>query len=256
MTLPQPSGEFEWTQESWGAALRCGPVGAVARHCFSTRDLALEGVLAAPAPAWAALARVFDVAPDALVRMHQVHCADVFEARDGNRGSWPEADIAITDDSSLAVSVRTADCVPILLADRRGGAVAAVHAGWKGTAAGAAIVAVQSLTKRYGTRPEDVIAAVGPSIGPCCYEVGSDLAARFTSHPEATTWFSSGEKPHLDLWRASRDQLARAGVPNSQIHVCALCTFDYPALFHSYRRDGKSAGRLVAVIKSGTGTTP
>lgn len=256
MTFPQPSGEFEWTQESWGAAVRCPPLGIVARHCFSTRDLALEGGLAAPAPAWAALARSFDVTPDSLVRMHQVHCVDVFEARVANRSSRPEADIAITDDSAVAVSVRTADCVPILLADRRGRAVAAIHAGWKGTAAGAAIVAVQSLTKRYGTKPEDVIAAVGPSIGPCCYEVGSDLAGHFSSHPDAPTWFSADEKPHLDLWRATRDQLARAGVPHSQIHVCALCTFDHPHQFHSYRRDGKSAGRLVAVIKSAAGRTP
>ena len=256
MSFPQPSGEFEWTQESWGAAVRCRPLAAVARHCFSTRDLALEGVLANPAPAWGALARAFDVRPDSLVRMHQVHCADVFEARNENRGSWPEADIAITDDPSVAVSVRTADCVPILLADRRGGAVAAIHAGWKGTAAGAAIVAVQSLTTRYGTAPEDVIAAVGPSIGPCCYEVGPELARHFSSHPEAPTWFSTDEKPHLDLWRATHDQLARAGVPLGQIHVCALCTFDHPALFHSYRRDGKSAGRLVAVVKSAAGRRP
>ena len=256
MTLPQPSGDFEWTQESWGAALRCRPLDAVARHCFSTRDLALEGVLAAPAPAWASLARAFDVPLDSVVRMHQVHCADVFQADKANGASWPEADIAVTDDPAVALSVRTADCVPILLADRRGGAVAAIHAGWKGTAAGAAIVAVQSLTSRYGTKPEDVIAAVGPSIGPCCYEVGSELAGHFSSHPEAPTWFSQDETPHLDLWRASRDQLARAGVPHSQIHVCALCTFDHPALFHSYRRDGKSAGRLVAAIKSAAGKTP
>ena len=256
MTFPQPSGEFEWTQESWGVAMQCRPLGAVARHCFSTRDLALEGVLAVPAPAWEALARAFDVPSDSLVRMHQVHCADVFEAHNANRGSWPEADIAVTDDPSVAVSVRTADCVPILLADRRRGAVAAIHAGWKGTAAGAAIVAVQSLASRYGTKPEDVIAAVGPSIGPCCYEVGSELAGHFSSHPEAGTWFSADEKPHLDLWRATRDQLARAGVPGSQIHVCELCTFDHPALFHSYRRDGKSAGRLVAAIRSAAGRTP
>lgn len=256
MTFPQPSGEFEWTQESWGRAVRCRPLGAVARHCFSTRDLTLEAVPAVPAPAWAALAREFDVPADTVVRMHQVHGADVFEAHHANRGRWPEADIAITVDPSLAVSVRTADCVPILLADRRGCAVAAIHAGWRGTAAGAAIVAVQSLTSRYGTRPEDVIAAIGPSIGPCCYEVGPELAGHFSSHPEAPTWFSTDERPHLDLWRATHDQLAGAGVPQSQIHVCALCTFDHPALFHSYRRDGRSAGRLVAAIKSGAGRTP
>lgn len=215
------------------------------------------------------MAHALGVETAAFVRMRQVHCADVyvarkrgresFSARSGEKdsrplfGSWPEADIAVTDDPSLAVSVRTADCVPILLADRRTGAVAAIHAGWKGTAAGAPIVAVKALTSRYGTNADDVIAAVGPSIGPCCYEVGPDLAAHFSSHPESSTWFTRDAKPHLDLWRASRNQLARAGIPPNQIHVCELCTFDHPALFHSFRRDGKNAGRLVSAIRSAPG---
>ena len=256
MSLPQPSGEFEWVQESWGAALRCRPLAGVARHCFSTRELELEGGRPGPSQNWSTLAGSLGVAPDSLVRMRQGHCADVFEAPQNRQDSWPEADIAVTGDPSVAVSVRAADCVPLLLADRRGGSVAAVHAGWKGTAAGAAIIAVRSLTSRYGSRPADVIAAVGPSIGPCCYEVGPELASHFSSHPDAATWFSAGVNPHLDLWRATRDQLARAGVPADQIHVCALCTFDHPALFHSYRRDGVHAGRLVAAIRSGTGTRP
>jgi polyphenol oxidase len=245
MSLPKPSGEFEWAQESWGAALRCHPLAAIAPHYFSTRQDAPEQTLA----------DALGVGLDALVRMKQVHCADVFVAN-GRPPSKPEADIAVTDDPSIALSVRIADCVPILLADRRTGAVAAIHAGWKGTAAGAAIVAVQNLTSRYGTNPEDVVAAVGPSIGPCCYEVGPDLASHFSSHAEAATWFTQDAKPHLDLWRATRDQLARAGLPLQQIHVCELCTFDYPALFHSYRRDAKNAGRLVAAIRSGPGRTP
>jgi polyphenol oxidase len=246
MSLPKPSGEFEWAQESWGAALHCHPLSDVARHCFGTRELGAES----------GLAHALGVESDAFVRMRQVHCADVFVAQKQGEQPWPEADIAVTDDPSLAVSVRVADCVPILLADRRTGAVAAIHAGWKGTAAGAAIVAVQNLTSRYGTNPEDVVAAVGPSIGPCCYEVGPDLASHFSSHPEAATWFTSDAKPHLDLWRATRDQLVRAGLPLQQIHVCELCTVDHPVLFHSYRRDGKNAGRLVAAIRSGPGRTP
>ena len=246
MSLPKPSGEFEWAQESWGAALHCHPLSEVAHHCFGTRDLVVDG----------ALAHALGVEPEALVRMRQVHCADVFVAKKKGEQPWPEADIAVTDDPSLAVSVRIADCVPILVADRRTGAVAAIHAGWKGTAAGAAIVAVQNLTSRYGTSPEDVVAAVGPSIGPCCYEVGPDLVSHFSSHAEAASWFTHDAKPHLDLWRATRDQLVRAGLPLQQIHVCELCTFDHPALFHSYRRDGKNAGRLVAAIRSGPGRRP
>ena len=227
-------------QESWGTALRCRPLARVASHYFSTRVDAPE----------ATLAGALGVELQALVRMQQVHAADVFVAN-GIPPAKPEADIAVTDDPAIALSVRTADCVPILLADRRSGAVAAVHAGWKGTAAGAAPVAVRSLASTYGTRPADVVAAVGPSIGPCCYEVGPELASHFSSHPDSHAWFSNDARPHLDLWRATRDQLARAGIPEGQIHVCALCTFDHPALFHSYRRDSHNAGRLVAAIRSG-----
>jgi YfiH family protein len=244
MSLPQPSGEFEWVQDSWGAALRCRPLAVVARHYFSTRVDAPE----------ATLAGALGVELQALVRMKQVHAADVFVAN-GIPTSQPEADIAVTDDPALALSVRTADCVPMLLADRRSGAVAAVHAGWKGTAAGAALAAVRSLASTYGTRPADVVAAVGPSIGPCCYEVGPELAGHFSSHPDSDAWFTNHTRPHLDLWRATRDQLARAGIPERQIHVCALCTFDHPALFHSYRRDSQNAGRLVAAIRSGRDRT-
>ncbi len=268
LAFPKPSGEFEWVQASWGAALRCGPLADIARHYFTTRDLRLEGS-DEDLESWNVLARALDIEIDTLVRLRQVHGAEVFAAEKGSgshfRGQqrkslpepFPEADIAVSDDPSLALSVRAADCVPILLADRCRPAVAAVHAGWKGTAAGAAMAAVRALAARFGSEPADLVAAVGPSIGPCCYEVGPDLQRHFAAHPEASRWFSSNEaRPRLDLWRASRDQLERAGVPSAQIHVSALCTFDHPALFPSYRRDGRIAGRLVAAIRSAPGRTP
>ncbi len=243
-------------QEPWGQGLQCRPLHAVAPHCFSTRALELEDPASPHADGWRALAARMGVDTRALVCMRQVHGADVCEAR--TQAPPPlstSADIAITVDSALVLSVRAADCVPLLLADPVTGAVAAVHAGWQGTAAGAAIAAVRALTSRYGAVPEDMIAAVGPSIGPCCYEVGPDLITKFSSHPEAHSWFSANARPHLDLWRANRDQLARAGLSSENIHVCALCTFDHPALFHSYRRDGRRAGRLVAAIRSGRDRT-
>ncbi len=260
MRLPKPSGDFEWVQETWGPALRCMPL-AFAPHCFTTRALRLEGTRDEDHLSWIALARSLGVEGDRLVRMRQVHSATVFALADGAQpprayDEWPEADIAVTSDTSAALSVRAADCVPILIADNRTGAVAAVHAGWKGTAAGAAIAAVRALETEYGTKCADLIAAVGPSIGPCCYEVGDELAAHFATHEGFTHWFSSGAKPRLDLWRATHDQLQTAGVPVAHIHVCRLCTSDHPAEFHSYRRDGARAGRLVAAIRSGRGTTP
>jgi len=259
MALPKPSGDFEWVQESWGAALRCVPLAAVAPHCFSTRDLSLEGVPEVDHPGWQALAVSLGLRSEALVRLRQVHGAGVYDATPeaaspANAEEWPEADVAITREPSFALTVRTADCVPILLADSRTGAVAAVHAGWKGTAAGAVIASVQALEWKYGTEPADIVAAVGPSIGACCYEVGSELATGFARHPDAPRWFAQGlAKPRLNLWRATHDQLERAGVPTRQIHVCELCTADYPELFHSYRRDGARAGRLVAAVRSSPG---
>ena len=137
------------------------------------------------------------------------------------------------------------------------GAVAAVHAGWKGTAAGAAMVAVRSLTSRYGARAGRSDRRRRSEHRPVLLRGGSRVSpVIFHRTPHASAWFTHDAKPHLDLWRATRDQLARAGVPPTQIHVCALCTFDHPALFHSYRRDGTNAGRLVAAIRSAPGRTP
>ena len=249
-SIPSSSGSCAFRRSSTyasvaSAALRCRPLLEVASHYFDTRQEEPEQTLA----------HALSLRLDHLVRMKQVHRADVFVAH-GKPETQPQADIAVTDDSSIAVSVRTADCIPVLAADRRTGAVAAVHAGWKGTAAGAAMVAVRALTSKYGARPDDIIAAVGPGIGPCHYEVGPELAEHFSAHPDAPAWFTRDTTLRLDLWRATRDQLTRAGVPPQQIHVCALCTFEHPAFFHSYRRDGNSAGRLVAAIRSGPGRTP
>ena len=260
MSLPKPSGDFEWVQASWGTALRCAPLDEVASNIFSTRDLVFEDGQREAQPGWTALAKSVGGTADALVRMRQVHCADVFVSDRVAATSlgtvWPEADIAVSIDTDVVLTVKAADCVPVLVGDRRSGAVAAVHAGWRGTAAGAVKAAVDALKANYGSRPGDLIAAVGPSIGPCCYEVSNDLRARFAAHSEADRWFSTEPKPHLDLWSATRDQLDHAGVPADHIHVCRLCTFDHPALFHSYRRDGTRAGRLVAAIRSLRGRKP
>jgi YfiH family protein len=254
--LPKPSGDFEWVQESWGAALRCQPLAAFAPHLFSTQSLRLTASPDDHPLSWAALATALGVSGADVVRMRQVHCADVFDASRGfSEAAWPEADIAISDEPDVAVSVRAADCVPILLGDVHTRAVAAIHAGWKGTAAGAAMTAVRAMTARYASNPSHLVAAVGPCIGPCCYEVGRDVADAFLPHPEARSWFTENGPLHLDLWRATRDQLVRAGVRPDRIHVAALCTFDHPQVFPSYRRDGAQAGRLVAAIRSGRDTT-
>lgn len=254
MTLPKPSGEFEWTQESWGPALRCVPLQPVAPHVFTTRRLALRGSPADTAPAWAQLAAAIGVAPERLLRLRQVHGARVIEAASVRFGDahdeWPEADIAIAEDPTVALAVGVADCVPLLLADPRTGTVAAVHAGWRGTAAGAAAAAVGALERTYGVRAADVIAAVGPSIGPCCYIVGPELIEQYAGHAEASSWFLRDEVLRLDLWRATHDQLRRAGLDEKNIHLSNLCTACYTELFCSYRKEGERTGRLAGTIRA------
>jgi len=256
MTLPKPTGEFEWTQESWGPALRCPPLSNAAHHCFSTLQPELVGAARESAVSLAALAsalQLHDAKPEQVVRLRQVHCAGVFEASREvlaavGQADWPEGDIAISRDASLILTVRAADCVPVLLADRTSGAVSAIHAGWRGTAAGAVLAAVRALSEKFAADPANIVAAVGPSIGPCCYTVGEELIQNFAAYPDASRWFVRTDELRLDLWRATRDQLERAGVTPQNIHVCRLCTFDHH-VFPSYRRDGNAAGRLTAAIR-------
>lgn len=192
-----------------------------------------------------------------LLLIRQVHEAAVAVAPRDRDLPWtpPEADIIVTNDPHSAAVVRVADCVPILLADETGRAVAAVHAGWRGTAKRAAIGAVSALQSRYGVRPELVVAALGPSIGPCCYEVGEGTRHAFQQtghHPTSLErWFQpcGDGKFHLDLWQATRDQLEGAGLSPANVHIAELCTKTHSDVFHSFRVRGSEAGRMAAVIR-------
>jgi YfiH family protein len=153
-----------------------------------------------------------------------------------------EADALISKDTGVIVGIRTADCVPILLADPFTGAVAAIHAGWRGTAEGIAASAVRSLVAAWQIDPRNLRAAIGPSISGCCYEVGPEVAQRFgirTSHPV-----------HLDLPAINEMQLRAAGVSNIwKSGVCTFCAISGDAhRFHSYRREREAAGRMVSFI--------
>jgi len=178
-------------------------------------------------------------------------------ARDGRPVQpRPNADIVVSDDASVALAIQTADCVPLLIADRATGVVAAAHAGWRGLAAGVPGVTVVALTHEFGSAPANLIAAVGPSISAERYEVGEDVRAHFLASgwPAARLerWFPSATRQGhwlFDGWESVRDQLLSAGVPGSSIYSAALCTSANPDLFCSYRRDGKGAGRIAAAIR-------
>jgi YfiH family protein len=241
--------------ESWGGALRAAALEGVATHLFTTRQLRLRGD--GEEEQWALVAEAVGVPAQRLVRLRQVHGTSVFALRRGEAMEVPrkglaEADIVMTDDAAIAVSVQVADCVPVLLADREGRAVAAVHAGWRGSCARAASKAVRAIEQSFGVKPSDLVAVLGPSIGPCCYEVGSDVVDSFGGEPgEQARWFrrDGGGGWRLDLWAANIDQLVAAGVPPGSVHLSSLCTSCRGDLFHSYRRDGPGTGRIAAVIR-------
>jgi YfiH family protein len=168
----------------------------------------------------------------------QVHSARVLDARAGECG---EGDALVGRAKGLALAIVTADCVPVLLAGPAG--IAAAHAGWRGISAGVVSAAIAAL----GGPAERCVAWIGPAIGPCCYETGPDVAAQVvaSSHPGIVAAGPSG-RPHLDLRAAVRHQLETAGV--SQIQSLPLCTRCETTRLHSYRRDGKAAGRNHAFI--------
>jgi YfiH family protein len=261
MSLPQPSESFAWTQEPWGPALQCLPLRAVAPHLFTSGAIS---VTRDPADlALGAVATSLRLTPEAIMQVHQVHGCSVvkFDRQSGNvaktdiRPDRISADALVTDDPDRAVGVRVADCVPILLSDRAGRAVAAVHGGWRGTAAGIVRFAVEALRTGFGLEPEHLLVALGPSIRACCYEVGPEVRDQFKAagHPDAVLagWFSPGERDrlYLDVARANVDQLQALGIPRMQIFDSGLCTAHNGGIFPSYRRQGAAAGRMLAVIR-------
>jgi YfiH family protein len=249
LEAPAPGAGFHWVPAPWGVQLVADALAGF-RHGWTTRQLQLRGSPQIEEEGWRQLASWLGVEAERLVRLRQVHGSQVFFAdRQPASPGPPDADAAVSGDASRALTVQVADCVPLLIADVSSGQVGVAHAGWRGTAAGIAPAAATALGDGAGQ-----VAAIGPSIGPCCYEVGVELRDRF--HDSGWTrsgddWFEhrSG-RWYLDLWRANFDQLVKAGVPAESIHVSRLCTACYPDWFPSYRRDGPGAGRIAGVIRA------
>jgi polyphenol oxidase len=210
-----------------------------------------------------------------LITLRQIH-SDVVHVFSEASVSAPQGDAAISRKSGLHLGIQTADCVPILMADARKRVVAAVHAGWRGTLVRIVSKTLGRMRLEFGTNPVDVIAAVGPSIGSCCYEVGPEVAQAFAGQfAKAGEWFqgpferlATGEEPNplpwltmmppghepppervrLDLAAANRWQLIDAGVNPRNIAVSSLCTGCRKDLFFSYRKEGAGTGRMLSVI--------
>jgi YfiH family protein len=267
---------FYWRESDGVRALVCAPLeqdGFV--NGFSTR---IGGVSEMPANALSLAGFNEDAAENILENRRrflkffpgkwelagcwQVHGADVRVVQTAEEAKPAEnqlgetifCDVIVSNAEGVLAAVKTADCVPILLGDPVSGAFAAVHAGWRGTLAGAVVVGVERLAKEYDSKPEDLRVAIGASAGPCCYEVGSEVIEAFTKRfADGEKLFTETRPGHalVDLLMANRDQLESAGVLRERIHTAPICTMCRTDLFFSYRKEksrhGK-VGRLMAVV--------
>jgi YfiH family protein len=206
-----------------------------------------------------------------LISLKQMH-SDVIHLFEAAPPEPCKGDASATSRPGLLLGVQTADCVPILLVDPKNRAVAAIHAGWRGTLARIAVKAIGHLQMHFGAKPADLLAAIGPSIGGCCYEVGTEVAIQFHSQfADAPDWFDefrTGDEPNpvqwlnmmppghqpppknvlLDLKKANRAQLLAAGLRRQNIFVSDLCTACRRDLLFSYRKQGPHSGRHLSVI--------
>ena len=212
-----------------------------------------------------------------LVDVHQIHSNLVLLARaaDASRQKPRSADGLMTDEPGLLVGIRTADCIPILVADRKRRAVAAFHAGWRGTVQRIVESGIGRMGLQFGSRPEDLVAAIGPGIGPCCYAVGEEVLSSFESQfayarelfrevydsdpvrikypmlfmtQRAPGHSEIGPSLHLNLVEANRRQLLAAGLKPRAIHLVGGCTSCQRELFFSHRGSEGHAGRMMSVI--------
>lgn len=210
------------------------------------------------------------------VALRQIHSDVVHRIGTAISESTLQGDALFTREPGILLTVQTADCIPILFADTRTRAIAAIHSGWRGTLKRIAEKTLGRMKMEFGTRSEDVIAAIGPGIGRCCYEVGHDVAKEFASQfPQAPEWFkgpfaaiASGDndpnwlpwltmappghapeppRVHLDLIAANRDILVGAGVQPERIVVSQLCTSCRTDLLFSYRKE-RQTGRMMGAI--------
>jgi YfiH family protein len=201
---------------------------------------------------WEAVARTFGLCIDRVVTADQVHGENIVTVDDLNFRDVPtiHADALMTDVPGIAVGVETADCVPVLLFDPMKPAVAAVHAGWKSTVKKIVQKAVHRMHEEFGSEPARMIAAIGPAIGPECYEVDEHVMGRVR---ESFSFWREVSTPRgndhwgLDLVKANKLELLQIGLAEQNVHTLGLCTSCRRDLFYSFRGEGKT-GRMLSVI--------
>jgi YfiH family protein len=222
--------------EPWGSLNLGGTVGDDLTRVRENRHLAF---------------RALGCKPESIFDVWQVHSADVVCARAPRpeNESYRQADIILTDKPEVTLFMRFADCVPILVYDPHKAVVGVAHAGWMGTLRDVATKTIQTMHKQYGSNPADVIACIGPSIGPDHYEVGADVILQVMQKfgdEAGQLLISNNGKIHFDLWKTNQLLLERAGV--GQIEVAGICTACHTEDWYSHRAEKGRTGRFGALI--------
>jgi YfiH family protein len=227
------------------------------RHAFSTRC----GELNLGMVPWDAKDRVehnrfrllsaLGIPKQTLTTLSQIHSSQC-HIINKSIAQWDtriQGDALATSLPGVTVGVLVADCFPVLIAEQKIGAIAAVHAGWRGTLGNIVLKTLEAMERELGLHPRDALVAVGPGIRSCCLEVGSEVDAAFRAEfPETPISVPHGHKFLLDLPLALTAQISKAGVPSSQIFDLGLCTRCHPDCFFSYRAEGKLAGRQMGLL--------
>ena len=200
------------------------------------------------------LAVACDWNPDKFVFPRQTHSDHVAVVTSANKNSTiADTDAIITNEPGMFVCVQTADCVPILIFDPRQKVVAAIHAGWRGTVSKISGKTIQQMIELFGCQPSDLIAGIGPSIHIHAYEVGPEVVSavqsNFSNYPALLKPSLNEGKAFFDLWEANKTVLIESGIPEENIEVMGLCSFEHAALFYSARREGIDTGRMVSGIR-------
>lgn len=232
----------------------CTRLGGVSEKDYASLNISFkEGDLESSVlQNWNRLAMAFAIPLENFLTLNQVHGDDIFVIKP--YGDYLPADKTLNYDAivttrqNLAICIKTADCVPVLIVDRAKKIIAVVHAGWKSTALGLTAKVIRLLQTKYGSGNQDILAAIGPAIDLCCFEVDKKAADAFVYQKDYDTFLFPGEKPNkwiVDLPEANRRQMIHCGIPEENIDVARLCTSCRQDLFFSHRGSGGITGRQV-----------
>lgn len=191
------------------------------------------------------LCRAVGISENRLVKTKQVHGNAVYAATQNDIGKHIDSvDALVTNEPDVALCTFHADCMPLFFLDTKKRAIALAHSGWRSTLLNIAEKTINKMKSEYGSNPSDIIAAIGPSIGVCHFEVDADVADKFDSK-----YIVQHEKPHLNLWQLCKDQILSTGVNEKNLTLTDTCTYCNNDLFYSYRGDNMKTGSMVAIMQ-------